>query len=206
MINKFLNAKHWQLFTLMFGIPILLQIIVMISIFTNIDSNGNPDNTGIFNMMKIFPIIMFLYLGLFFGWFWSTGIGLQKFIPTEINLKTNKFKIFFFIPLIYVCFLLVISATTFYGFSSGSNAVGGIVGKMLFVVIPMHLLSMFSMFYLLYFISKTIKTIELKRDVTFGDFAGEFFMIWFFPIGIWIIQPRINNILLKKYPNIRTNN
>ncbi|TBV27598.1 MULTISPECIES: hypothetical protein [Meridianimaribacter] len=198
MINKFLNAKHWQLFTLMFGIPILLQIITMISMFANIDSNGNSNQTGMLNMMKIFPIIMFLYVGLFFGWFWSIGIGLQKYIPTDINMKIKKFKIFFFIPLIYILFLLAVIGTTFYGISAGSNAVGGIIGKMLFVVIPMHLFSMFCIFYLLYFVSKTIKTTELKRIVTFGDFIGEFFMIWFFPIGIWFIQPRINKIVSLK--------
>jgi hypothetical protein len=185
----------------MFGIPILLQIVTMISMFANIDSNGNPDQTGMLNMMKIFPIIMFLYVGLFFGWFWSIGIGLQKYIPTDITMKIKKFKIFFFIPLTYIIFLLIIIGTTFYGFLSGSNAVGGIVGKMLFVVIPMHLLSMFCIFYLLYFVSKTIKTTELKRDVTFSDFAGEFFMIWFFPIGIWIIQPRINKIVSEESTN-----
>ncbi len=204
MINKFLNAKHWQLFTLMFGIPIFLQIVAMISMFANIDSNGNPDQTGMLNMMKIFPIIMFLYVGLFFGWFWSIGIGLQKYIPTDINMKIKKFKIFFFIPLTYILFLLVIIGTTFYGISSGSNAVGGIVGKMLFVVIPMHLFSMFCIFYLLYFVSKTIKTTELKRTVTFSDFIGEFFMIWFFPIGIWFIQPRINKITSEKSTNGNT--
>ena len=146
MINKFLNAKHWQLFTLMFGIPILLQIVTMISMFANIDSNGNPDPTGMLNMMKIFPIIMLLYVGLFFCWFWSIGIGLQKYLPTDINMKTKKFKIFFFIPLIYILFFLSIIGTTFYGISSGNNAVGGIVGKMLFIVIPMHLFSMFCIF------------------------------------------------------------
>ncbi len=124
MINKFLNAKHWQLFTLMFGIPILLQIVAMISMFANIDSNGNPDQTGMLNMMKIFPIIMFLYVGLFFGWFWSIGIGLQKYIPTDIKMKIKKFKIFFFIPLIYI--------------------------QMLFVY-PMHLFSNVLYFLLLYF-------------------------------------------------------
>ncbi|WP_191858943.1 hypothetical protein [Hanstruepera ponticola] len=201
MINKFLNAKHWQLFTLMFGIPILLQIIAMTSMFVNIDGNGNPDPTGMLNMMKIFPIIMLLYVGLFFGWFWSIGIGLQKYIPNDINMKTKKFKIFFFIPLIYILFFLTIIGTTFYGISSGNNAVGGIVGKMLFIVIPMHLFSMFCMFYLLYFVSKTIKTTELERNVTFSDFIGEFFMIWFFPIGIWFIQPRLNKIVNEKSTN-----
>lgn len=197
MINRFLNAKHWQLFTLMFGIPILLQIITMISMFANIDSNGNPDQTGMLNMMKIFPIIMLLYVGLFFGWFWSIGIGLQKFIPTDIKMKIQKFKIFFFIPLVYILFILIVIGTIFYGISSGSNAVGGIVGKMLLFIIPMHLFSMFCMFYLLYFVSKTIKTTELKRTVTFSEFAGEFFLIWFFPIGIWFIQPKINKLIAQ---------
>ncbi|WP_303317954.1 hypothetical protein Q4Q34_18760 [Flavivirga abyssicola] len=201
MINKFLNAKHWQLFTLMFGIPMLLQIVTMIFMFTDVDSNGNLDQTGVLNTFKLFPIIMFLYTGLLFGWFWSIGIGLQKFIPTDIKMKMKKFKIFFFIPLIYILFLLVIIGTTFYGFSSGNNAVGGIVGKMLFFIIPMHLFSMFCMFYLLYFVSKTIKTTELKRTVAFSDFIGEFFMIWFFPIGIWFIQPRLNKIISEKSTN-----
>jgi hypothetical protein len=181
----------------MFGIPILLQIVFMLSIFMNIDSNRNPDPTGILNIMKFFPIIMFLYVGFFFGWFWSIGIGLQKYIPTDIKMKIQKFKIFFFIPLIYLLFLIVVIGTTFYGISSGSNAVGGIVGKMLLVIIPMHLFSMFCIFYLLYFVSKTIKTTELKRTVTFSEFAGEFFMIWFFPIGIWFIQPKINKIITE---------
>lgn len=204
MINRFLNAKHWQLFTLMFGIPILLQIIIMISMFVNVDSNGNPDQTEMLNIFKILPIIMLLYIGLFFGWFWSIGIGLQKFIPTDIKMKIKKFKIFFFIPLIYILFILIVIGTTFYGISYGSNAAGGIVGKMLLFIVPMHLFSMFCIFYLLYFVSKTIKTTELKRTVTFGEFAGDFFLIWFFPIGIWFIQPRINKIASDKNTNGNT--
>lgn len=188
----------------MFGIPILLQIITMISMFANIDSNGNPDQTGMLNMMKIFPIIMLLYAGLFFGWFWSIGVGLQKFIPTDIKMKIKKFKILFFIPLVYILFILIVIGATFYGISFGSNAVGGLVGKMLLFIIPMHLFSMFCIFYLLYFASKTIKTTEFKRTVTFGEFAGEFFLIWFFPIGIWIIQPRINKIASHKNTNGNT--
>ena len=85
--------------------------------------------------------------------------------------------------------------TIFYGISTGDNAIGGVFGKMLFFVVPLHLFSMFCMFYLLYFVSKTLKTVELKREVTFSDFLGEFFMIWFFPFGIWIIQPRINKLV-----------
>jgi len=57
---------------------------------------------------------------------------------------------------------------------------------------------MFCIFYSLYFIAKELKSVELQKPVTFSDFAGEFFLLWFFPIGIWIIQPRINKIFESK--------
>ena len=201
MKNKFLKAQHWQLFVLMFGIPFLLQIVASILMFLNIDSNGNPDLTGMISILISSPIIMLLYTGVFFGWFWSIGIGLQKYIPAEIKMKIKKFKVFFFIPLFYILFIFILIGTTFFGISTGSNAVGGIIGNMLIFIIPMHLFSMFCMFYLLYFVSKTIRTIELERPVTFSDFIGEFFMIWFFPIGIWFIQPRLNKIVSEKNTN-----
>jgi hypothetical protein len=47
----------------------------------------------------------------------------------------------------------------------------------------------------LYFVAKTFKTVELQREVSFSDFVGEFFMIWFYPVGIWIIQPKINKMI-----------
>lgn len=40
--------------------------------------------------------------------------------------------------------------------------------------------------------------IELQRSVKFGDYASEFFMIWFNIIGYWVLQPRINSLLEKK--------
>jgi hypothetical protein len=62
------------------------------------------------------------------------------------------------------------------------------------LIVPLHLFSMFCIFYCLYFNAKALKTVEWQRPVTFSDFAGEFFLIWFFPIGVWIIQPRLNKL------------
>lgn len=65
---------------------------------------------------------------------------------------------------------------------------------MMAIIVPLHLFSMFCIFYCLYFVAKTIKTAELQRETAFSDFVGEFFLIWFFPIGIWFIQPRVNQL------------
>jgi hypothetical protein len=37
------------------------------------------------------------------------------------------------------------------------------------------------------------------HTATPNDYIGEFFLFWFFPIGIWFIQPRINNIVSKDF-------
>jgi hypothetical protein len=187
MVEKFLKAKHWQLFLMTFGIPMIFQIVMMGSIFSNWGSGKNPDPSFMFNYMKFFPLMMVIFIGVFFGWFWSVAIGLQSKIPQDVKMKVKKFKIFFFSPLIY--FLLILSF--FIITMNGSEPNLAIFA----IIVPLHLYSMFCMFYTLYFVAKTFKTVELQREVSFSDFAGEFFMIWFFPIGVWIVQPKINKMI-----------
>jgi hypothetical protein len=47
----------------------------------------------------------------------------------------------------------------------------------------------------MYFVAKTFKTVELQKEVTFSDFIGEFFMFWFYYIGILFLQPKINKMV-----------
>ncbi|MDX2245534.1 MAG: hypothetical protein SF052_02075 [Bacteroidia bacterium] len=185
MVSTFLKAKHWQLFLLTFGIPLILELALMATMIAN--RGNDTDLSFMFAYAKIFPIIMVLFMGVWFGWFWSVAIGLQPRVPEDVVMKVNKFKVFFFTPLIYILLL----ATVFSLFTTGNGRNPGIFA----LIVPLHLFSIFCMFYILYFVSKTIKTVELQREVSFSDFAGEFFMIWFFPIGIWIVQPKINKMV-----------
>ncbi len=50
------------------------------------------------------------------------------------------------------------------------------------------------MFYDLYFVSKNLVLAETSKSASFYDYAGPFFLIWFFPVGVWFIQPRINRL------------
>lgn len=147
-------------------------------------------------MNILFPIITLFFIGGFFGWFWSIGIGLQSKVPEGIKMKVKKFKTFLFIPLIYMILILGFMEFIFGGAKGNIHEPdGGQIGAFIGLIVPFHLFSMFCIFYCLYFVAKTFKTVELQREVTFSDFAGEFFMIWFFPIGIWIIQPKINKMI-----------
>jgi len=180
-MTKFLTIKHWQLFGLLMGIPLIFQ---MISIGSIVSSN---DPTAEF---KFLPVMMILYLGLFLGWFYSLGTNLHKKLPKTVNMNLKKFKIFLLIPAVYIVLFSFYMSSMFFNVSTGVEPNPAIFG----LIFPLHLFSMFCIFYCLYFISKELKAVEWQKPVTFSDFAGEFFLIWFFPLGIWIIQPRINKL------------
>ena len=191
-MDIFLRAKHWQLFLLTFGIPFVFQIVFMVSIFSNIQHNQNPQN--IFEPFKYFIPVMVLFAGTLLGWQWSVATRLQKMIPTGLRMNVTTFKVFFFIPVVYMLCIFV-----FMGYVFSGNLMETFNGPSVFVafavIFPVHIFSMFCLFYCLYFVSKTFKTAELQRPVSASDYLGEFFLIWFFPIGVWIIQPKINRML-----------
>ncbi len=185
MTNLFLKAKHWQLFLLTIGVPMIFQFVLMGSLFSSMQAGSQPDPVY---FIALFPIMMLLFAAVFFGWFWSIAVGLQSKVPQDVKMKVTKFKIFFFSPLVYIFTILIFMMFVLSGEVAPDPSIA-------FVIVPLHLFSMFCMFYTLYFVAKTIRTVELQRAVSFSDFAGEFFMIWFYPIGIWIIQPRLNKIV-----------
>ncbi len=63
------------------------------------------------------------------------------------------------------------------------------------IIVPLHLFSMFIIFWGIRFAAKTLKSVELGRMAKFGDYAGEFFLIWFSIIGYWVLQPRLNEFV-----------
>lgn len=199
MIHQFLKAKHWQIFTLTFAVPMIFYFILfagMMSTAIHLSQSQQPDPTMMLSYMKFFPIIILLFMASLFGWHWSVAIGLQNKVPEPIKMKVKKFKTFFFIPLIYMLAFLAFFSLTMNELS-GPNPEPNLkfMGIGLILIIPMHLFSIFCMLYSLYFVAKTLKTVELQKEVSFSEFAGDFFLIWFFPIGVWIIQPRINKIV-----------
>ena len=192
MIEKFLKAKHWQLFLLGFVIPVLVQFlfmgIMMFTVFTNVEQN--PEILTYF--FPLILIISLLFMLVLYGWFWSIAVGLDRFIPDDLKLNVKRFKIFLIIPIVYILLFSVLVGVGISGMIDSGEPINPVY---MVLILPLHLFSMFCMIYCLYFVAKTIKTAELKKKVRFGEFAGEFVLLWFFPIGIWIIQPRINKLV-----------
>jgi hypothetical protein len=190
MMNRLLRAKHWQLFLLIVGIPIVFQIffttIFIGTIVRNEIEVGESAEPSV--IMPIFFIgfasVFILSVGTLMGWMYSIATGLQSKVPQGVQLKVKRFKIFFWTPIIYIGLILLFSVSTINGYVPHPGVIA--------LIVPVHLFSIFCIFYTINFAAKTLKTVELQRAVTFSDYVGEFFLIWFYFIGVWIIQPKIN--------------
>lgn len=189
-----LRIKDWKLFLLIFGVPLLFQAAFIWSIITTIPSGPTPASF-IYSYILFGILIIVLFSIIFFGWLWGIGVGLQKHLPEELRLPTGQFRFSVLIPTLYLLTMGLIAASMMG--PDRQNIVLGNAGILILLVI-FHVIAVFSIFYSIYFAAKTLKTIELEHPVHFPDFAGEFFLIWFYPIGIWVIQPRLNDIVEKK--------
>ena len=180
--------KHWQLFVLLVGLPLLFDMVMVVLIILSII---NKDTRSVF---PIFPgimlVVIFLCTGSFFAWLYTLGTSLYKKLPDNATMSLITFKIFFFIPVLYILSLSAWIAVTFTHVSP-ENPPSPLI---FLLIIPLHLFSMFCIFYCLYFVAKTLKAVEWQKPVTFSDYIGEFFLLWFYFIGVWFIQPRINKL------------
>jgi hypothetical protein len=201
----FLRMKHWQLFILLFGIPFTFQGIGMVSIAFFKDPAM---------LFLVFPLILLLYMAGFFSWFYTLGTNLNRRLPDTVQMNLRKFKILLSIPIVYILLICIFLFGLFKNLAemaaSGSTDLAAFSAlqpswALVALIIPLHFFSIFCIFYSLYFIAKSLKVAEGQRAVVFNDFAGEFFLIWFFPIGVWILQPRINRLFANDREN-RNNN
>lgn len=193
MIRLFLKARHWQVFLFSYGVPMLLYLGVFIGIFILAAVNRSGEPQLMIKFLIFSPVLSMLFFGVIFGWFWSVGVGLRQMIPEEFRMKSGWFKFFFFYPLLYLPMVLVLFFIVFISGQRGTSFNPAFIA----IIFPFHLFAMFSMLYVMYFTSKTLKTAEVQRPVELSEFIGDLLLIWFFPIGIWFLQPRINQLYKK---------
>ena len=178
-MKLFLLMKSWQVFGLVVVLPFVFQSIVMTKIMSS----------NLIDPKEIFDILLYMMLGfmaIFMTWFWSLGTGLNNLIKPEIRPSSKFFRFGIIYSALYMILFMFFMSRLI-----DQEKMGSMMG----FVFPLHLFAMFCMFYGLYFIAKNLVMAEKNEVVKFDDFSGPFFLIWFFPIGIWFVQPRINKLI-----------
>jgi hypothetical protein len=135
----------------------------------------SPDNTltrwQILGALATVPVFAF-----FLGSLWSLGSFLNSLLDPQCHLKSDFFEFSVLFPFPYViAFMMIVP----------QNPQPWVI----VLIFPFH----FYLFYDLCVIPKSLVMVETGRRVTFYDYAGPFFLLWFFPRG-WFMQPRIKRL------------
>lgn len=171
----FLKAKHWHIFLLLFVVPTIAEIAAY---FYTIRSWHDLETEEF-----IFSALMtMLYLLCTLAWLGSLGMFFHSGLSPELRMSARFFYFSLVYPVAYTpLFFVWVPSDVGLGFPD-------------WVVVLFHLLCMGCLFYVLYFVAKGLALLESGKPVPFYKYAGPFFLLWFFPLGVWIIQPKVNRL------------
>ena len=172
----FLRAAHWQIFLLMSGLY-ATELLIGVSV---IGVGPVPaKNVPLLTVLLLQATAMFVF-GVFFLWLWSMGSFLNYLVKPPLRVDFRVFRFALVFPLLYgLAFpLLVLGPRTF-----DAN-----------LILAIHLFMMLCVLCAFRFVSKSLALVEETRFLTFRDYYGYFFLLWFFPVGVWWIQPKINRL------------
>lgn len=133
-------------------------------------------------------------LSMFFGipailWLYSIGIELNKRLDAEHKINRLFLKIPFWYSIIY----LIIGPFIAIALISSSGSFNKIL--------PWHFAAMLSILIIMINDARLISKFEKQNNFRETGIGITFFQLWFYPIGIWTLQPKINKYSLyeKKY-------
>jgi hypothetical protein len=136
-----------------------------------------------------------LNLGLLLAWFYLLGSYLHRRLPATAPMSLARFRFAAALPVAYAYLLLGYGLDLF-----REGAPDGVNGGLIAGLVLLHLSSMAGIFYCLYFTAKALKTVERNARVPVSEYVGEFFLLWFYPVGIWLLQPRVNRLFAATPP------
>lgn len=175
--NFFLGGRHWQIFLLL-TLPYLAAMAVEVNLapFPASPTGGNGIGDSLFVGLMLFWMFSAL------AWFWTLGSFFRSLVEPKRNLRLFRVAIVY--PAVFTFALLPVMVNP--------------QPARIAIIFPLDLLAMLCLFYCLYFIARNMVLAETGKAEKFYDYAGPFFLLWFFPIGVWFLQPRINRLYAER--------
>lgn len=145
-------------------------------------------------MFKIpFGPLVSASIGLFmllvlFAWMFSIGAWSNRHLPESRHRSVIPFGIGLLIPVVYVLMYIFLYIPLLND---------GAPSRPPLWMLPMHMFSMVGIFYGIWYTARQLKSLQENEDAGFMIFSSTFFLLFIFPIGIWLIQPEVNQLYNK---------
>lgn len=127
---------------------------------------------------------LFMMLVLFL-WMFSIGAWSNQHLPESRRRSPLPFAFSLVVPLVYLLMYIFLYIPLL---------ADGAPSKPPLWLLPMHMLSMVGIFYGIWYTSRQLKSLQENQDADFLIFSSTFFLLFIFPIGVWLIQPNVNQL------------
>lgn len=174
----FVRAKHWQVFLLFASLFVLGTLP-----FAGDFSSTLKSQEGSAAVLFAAEAAGALFTWCFLLWLWQLGSFLNSVVSPTLRRK----KSFFLFTIMYVALYVIASFALFQS----------IQPKLLVVTGPLRWLGIYCMLCSVYFVAEGLVTAEVDKRPSFLDCLGPFLLLWFFPVGVWFIQPRVSRLYAK---------
>lgn len=174
-MSFFVKGRAWLLCSLMLSPPILGFMLFLVFF------PARPK--AVFEMIMVLAVMAMNLL--FFFWIRS----IERFLRKEIASKPKRqTTIIFTSAMIYIFAFIVLFGLSALRPAELQDGLTEYVWEIL------SLLAVVCMVYSVAYVSRTIVQTEQSLHLTSDGSIATFFSLWFFPIGIWYVQPRINRL------------
>lgn len=163
-MKYFLRIKNWQLFAIIVVPPIVLDML------QDEIASRTP------NLLNSLTLI--ISGGFFFLWLLSIGVTVRKEVLLKVGSELLRFKVVFYYVILYLLLSVILLDLGF--------PLGG------FVWIAFHIVCAVALLLTIIDCAMVISYLENGKGPS--KILWYFILIWFFPIGVWIIQPKLNKI------------
>jgi hypothetical protein len=132
-------------------------------------------------------ILIVLYFALWYSWELAIGVSLSRFIHPSQKFRKGLYLTIFGLKIVIVVHLII----------SAMNLTELDLVSFLSVLPLLFCWTIFS-WYIIYQNAKIIRSSELDKTVYFSDFYHYFFLQLILPLGICLIQSRINELIRNR--------
>ena len=170
-MHFFLKLRHWELF-LMLVLPTAMTLMFDIPL----------------KPLVVSSIGLFLLLVLF-AWMFSVGSWANSHLPPARRRSPLPYAAGLVIPLVYLLMYIFLYIPQL--------EQAGAPQRPPLWLLPMHMLSLAGIFYGIWYTARQFKSLQENEDAEFLIFSSTFFLLFIFPLGIWLIQPGVNELYQK---------
>lgn len=186
LATKVGRLKHWQIFVPVVALFVLIGFRQSRAMGAYLANPDRPDFEAFDAMLVENMILSMPFFAALLFWIWSIAYCSVVRASKVNNAAVTRAA------------LALVFAFTYMGaspwvFPFPSNFEEPLLPME--VVGVLHTAAVFGMVYAFGVAAKSLVSAENDSVATFHEYLGTFFLIWFFPIGVWNVQSRVNAVI-----------